>query len=57
MSLKEVLARREQFLRENTQEKFDARVKAKAEELFPESWRKEVADAVIASFMAQVSGF
>lgn len=30
MSLKEVLARREQFLRENTQEKFDARVKAKA---------------------------
>lgn len=57
MTLVQAVLAMDRFNRENTQEKVEVRVKAKAEKLFPENWRNEVAAAVIAQFAAQAKGF
>ena len=51
---------RERLLRDNTPEKFEARVQAKVEELFPlkqrEAWVNEIAAGMLAGFTAQACG-
>ena len=46
----------ERFMKDNTPEKIEARVKAKVEEIFPESYRKEMVNAILADFERQIKG-